>query len=249
MNYRALKILMMAAGMSCVAPALHAQIVPGAQSKVTLSLTVSYTVERSPKFVGANTVYSGKMVKESYGNKQLITEMRDNGDLPDNTITGWQLVLVNRNPGFDEDEAIGRAFYLVKKGQTPVLVPYLAMEELPGFAESFSDTVNSNDEIITGKTTAFRGQFRLAGYTPLDQAEFSMVGVLSGSDKTGMVKIANQPFHFIYQIVSAKLSGLVGSVDDAEDPDGDDLLLEGSVSFSAETPVDISGYPAPFSDD
>ena len=43
--------------------------------------------------------------------------------------------------------------------------------------------------------------------------------------------------------MSAKLGGIVGSVEYYDEYY--DELIEGSVSFSAETPIDISGYPAP----
>lgn len=241
-----LKLLVLAGSLSFAAPALHAQIVvPGAQSNVTLTLTSSFTEENADKYSGPNTIYSSRIVKASYGNKQLIADMNDAGDLPDNTVTGWKLVMVNRNPLSDDGED-SRSFYLVKAGQTPVPVPYFTLKELPGFAESYIDTVNGDDEIISGKST-FRSQLRLDGYLPLDSAEFSMTGLLTGSDKTGPVKISNVPFTFLYQLVSAKLGGIVGSVEyyDEYYEEYDDELIEGSVSFSAETPIDISSYPAP----
>jgi hypothetical protein len=170
--------------------------------------------------------------------------MNEAGDLPDNTVTGWKLVMVNRDPE-GEGEEDSRSFYLVKAGQTPVPVPYLTLNELPGFAESYTETENDDGEIINGKST-FRGQFGLDGYLPLDSAEFSMTGLLTGSDKTGPVKISNVPFTFLYQIVSAKLGGIVGSVEYYDEYDEyDEELIEGSVSFSAEIPIDISLYPAP----
>lgn len=236
-----IKLFILAGSLSIAAPALHAQIPiePGAQSNVTLTLTASYTEYNGNKYSGSNTIYSSSIVKMAYGNKQLIADMYDAGDLPDSTVSGWKLVLVNRSP---EDEQGDRSFYLVKTGKTPVRVPYLSFSAGSGFAESYTDTVNYYDEIITGKTT-FRGQFSLEGYLPgEDYTEFSAVGLLTGSDRSGPVKISNEPFTFIYQLVSAKLSGMVGSTDtdyEAED------LIEGSVSFSAEVPVNIIGYPAP----
>ncbi len=241
-----LKLLVLAGSLSFAAPALHAQIVvPGAQSNVTLTLTSSFTEENADKYSGSNTIYSGRIVKASYGNKQLIADMREAGDLPDNTVTGWKLVMVNRDP-MDEGEEEGRSFYLVKANQTPVPVPYFTLEELPGFAESYTDTVNGDDEIISGKST-FRSQLGLDGYLPLDFAEFSMTGLLTGSDKTGPVKISTESFTFLYQLVSAKLGGIVGSVEyyDEYYDEYDEELIEGLVSFSAEIPIDISGYPAP----
>lgn len=236
------KLLALAGGFSFALPALHAQIVPGSQSNVTLTLTASYTGEELEKTAGVNTVYSASIVKEAFNNKVFIAAMNEGGYLPDNTITGWKLVMVNSDP---EDEDDSRAFYLVKTGQTPVPVPSSVLRlttDLPGFAEAFTDTENANSERLTGKTT-FRGQVGLAGSVPGDGTEFSMVGVIAGSDKSGPVTISKAPFKFIYQLVTAKLSGIVGAADDSEDPEGHDLLLEGSVSFSAETPIDISSYP------
>jgi hypothetical protein len=245
-----LKLLVLTGSLSFAAPALHAEIVPGAQSNVTLSLTASFTEENADKYSGSNTIYSGRIVKVAYGNKQLIEAMNDAGDLPDDTVTGWKLVMVNRDPeGNEDDEEETRSFYLVKAGKMPVPVPYLSLNtELSGGAESYSETVNEDDETITSNSK-FRWQIGLKGYLPgEDYAEFSMVGLLTGSDKTGgQVKISNQPFKFLYQLVSAKLGGIVGSLEyyDSYYDEYEEELIEGSVSFSAEIPIDISGYPAP----
>ena len=205
-----LKLLVLTGSLSFAAPASHAEIVPGAQSNVTLTLTASYTEENDDKYSGSNTIYSGRIVKAAYGNKQLIEAMNEAGDLPDDTVTGWKLVMVNRDPE-GEGEGDSRSFYLVKAGKIPVPVPYLTLKELSGFAESYTETVNDDDEIISGKST-FRSQLGLYAYLPLDSAEFSMTGLLTGSHKTGPVKISDVPFKFLYQIVSAKLGGLVGSL-------------------------------------
>lgn len=51
--------------------------------------------------------------------------------------------------------------------------------------------------MLINKST-FRSKFGLNGYLPLDFAEFSMTGQLTGSDKTGPVKISNVSFKFLY---------------------------------------------------
>jgi hypothetical protein len=236
-----IKLLILAGSLSIAAPALHAQspIEPGAQSNVTLTLTASYTEDNEDKYSGSNIIYSSRIVKVAYGNKQLIADMYDAGDLPDSTVSGWKLVLVNRSPEYKQSD---RSFYLVKAGKTPVPVPYLSISGGSGFAESYTYTENYYDKSYTGKST-FRSQFSLKGYLLGENyTEFRAVGLLTGSDRSGPVKISNEPFTFIYQFVSAKLSGIVGSTNtDYEVED----LIEGSVSFSADVPVNISGYPAP----
>ena len=236
-----LKLLILAGSLSIAAPALHAQIVPGSQSNVTLTLTSSFTEDNDPKIVGSKTIFSGRIVKEAFGNKQFIAGMNAAGDLPDNTVTGWKLVMVNRDPEVDGDsDANPRSFYLVKAGQTPVPVPYLSLDGvLRGSAATYSDTVDTanveaesnyyqDPDIVTGKTTAYRAQVGLYGSVP--------------------GKFSNVPFKFVYRLVSAKLGGLVGSLgyyDEYYEEYYDEELIEGSVSFSAETPIDISSYPAP----
>ena len=242
-----LKLLVLTASLSFAAPASHAEIVPGAQSNVTLTLTSSFSEDNADKYSGSNTIYSGRIVKTSYGNKQFIADMNEAGDLPDNTVTGWKLVMVNRDPEENGDGEEPRAFYLVKTGKIPVPVPYLSLkDELPGFAESYTVTVNDDYEVIRGNSK-FRSQVGLEGYLPgEDYAEFSMTGLATGSDRSGPVVISNQPFEFLYQLVSAKLGGIVGSLEYYDEYDEyDEELIEGSVSFSAEIPIDISLYPAP----
>lgn len=249
-NRSSFKLLAIVGGFSFALPTLHAEIVPGSQLNVTLALTVSKTLEKEPKASGLNTIYSGSILKTAFDNRAFIAGMKDDGYLPDKTVTGWKLVVVNSDPEHKKDgNGETHSFYLVKTGATPVPVPSSVLcffsENLTGGVENYSETVNKNDEVIAGKTTECRWQLGLKGSFPVNLTEFSMVGVMVASDKTGPVTISKTPYQFLYQVVRAKLGGIVGSADNNEDPDGDDSLIEGTVSFSAETPIDISGYPAP----
>ncbi len=223
---------------------LHAQDqVPGSQSNVTLSLSISSTIE-SETPSGDNTIFSAKIVKTAYGNKQLIEDMNAVGDLPDETVSGWKLVMVNFAPEDEEAEENSRLFFLVKTGQSPVYVPYLNLDgNYPGSAEAYTETVDGNDTIITGKTTSFRGQFGINGYRPTNGAEFNMSGLITAADKTGPVQIGSETFNYIYQLTKASITGLVGGIQDVEEEVEEEYeLIEGSVKLTAEVPIDISNF-------
>lgn len=235
-------VLLSLVGFASSARAQTATIItPGTTATVTLGFVVSSTAENEVKEVKGNEVHSGVIEKTNYTTKAFLQDLIDQEYIP-GPLAGWKIELVNPEPLSDEGE---RVFYAVKAGVTPVRLSSSVLRlagEMPGYAESYSESYNSEGVLVSAKTTAMRQPGGLAGTYVVDGAEFSMVGLLSGSDKTGPVKIGSQTFFFYYTLNSAKISGLVGSLDDSEDPEGDDLVMEGTFSVLAEKPRDISTY-------
>lgn len=236
-------VLLSLVGIASTARAQNTSITPGTAATVTIGFTVSSTAENEVKVVKGNNVHSGKIEKTAYTTKALLEDLIAQEYIP-GPLKGWKIELVNPNPRSGEGE---RIFYAVKAGLTPVRLPSDVLRiagDLPGYAESYSATYDSEGILISGKTAAMRQQAGLQGSYVIDGAEFSMVGVLSGNDKTGPVKIGTETFFFYYTLNSAKISGMVGFVEDLEDPEGDDMLMEGFFSVGAEKPLDITAYLA-----
>lgn len=235
-------VLLSLAGFASTARAQTASIItPGTAATVTIGFTVSSTAERPFKVVGSNEVHSGVIEKTSYKTKDLLEDLIAEGYIP-GPLQGWKIELVNPDPRSSEGE---RYFYAVKAGVTPVRLPSSVLRlagEMPGYAETYSETYDNEGVLISAKTSAFRQPGGLQGSYVIDGSEFSMVGVLSGSDKTGPVKIGTATYFFYYTLNSAKITGMIGSIDDSEDPEGDDLVMEGTFSVSAEKPIDVTAY-------
>jgi hypothetical protein len=223
--------------------AMDAQVVPGSVSAVTLALTTSVTGSETHKQSGANTVETGKIVTEKIGNAEFLSMLHDAGFMPDNTISGWKLVIVNNRPEEDAaNESSSYNFYIVKKGKTPVpLTGTLDLSFGEANGSTYTDTINGNGVTVSG-SSSFKTEAGMDGQDPGSGAGFSLSGVLSGKNKTGTVKIGAESFLFNQQITSAKLASISGHLDDSEDPTGDDLLIEGTVSFAAGVPTDISDF-------
>jgi hypothetical protein len=228
----------------CLLSNLQAQttLAPGTQADVTLAITASYTIEKEDKILRGNTVQSGILTKENYTNKAFLTDLNDADFLPDHTIVGWKLVLVNRNPTSRDSD---RAFYLVKTNKTPVLLPDNILNldvTLPGYAATYTETENSNGDILSASTTAIRAQVGLTGSIPGTDRAFTLRGVFVGSDRSGPVTLARSTYIFIDQYLTGKLTGIVGHINAGENEDA--TLLEGSITFGPEKPLDVTTYPA-----
>lgn len=226
----------------------HAQVVPGAQSDVTLALTLSYTSDLPFKAVGLNKQYGSVILKTTFNNLFFITQLKTANLLPDNNVTGWKLVLVNRTPLLGDQDEITRSFYLVKTGQPKVFVPseYIRLVSHEGYVETFTNLLDPQQKTISGKTT-FRTTLGVEGKIPGLTQSFVARGLFTGADKSGPALINKVPYPFLYQLTSGKLTGVVGlaTADNNPSPDRHDFLVEGSVTLAAEVAVDISTYPAP----
>lgn len=223
-------------------------VVPGGQSTVTLTLTLSATNDLPLKTIGANKQYGSTILKTTFNNLFFITQLKTANLLPDNTVTGWQIVLVNRTPLLGDDQEVVRSFYLTKTGKTPVLLPpdFLRITSYPGYVETFTTLLDPMQKTVSGKTT-FRTILGVEGKIPGLTNAFSGKGLFSASDKSGPALINKVPYPFLYQLTTGKLTGVIGSAtaDNNPDPDRNDYLVEGTVIFSAETAVDITNYPSP----
>jgi hypothetical protein len=209
---------------------------PATQSEVTLSMTISRTVAGVSRLERGEQINAGRIVKTAFNNKTFLQAMNQAGYLPDGRIEGWRLVMVNLSP----DTAQGqRVFYLVKKTKA-VSIPSEILQIRPeglGEAETYRERVSVNQgELISGETSEFRRVWNIEGEDPATEVEFRGVGVLKGRDVSGPVMMNREPLFFSYRWTRASLSGVVGAM---EIPAETASLIEGSVSFSEERPIQI----------
>jgi hypothetical protein len=223
-------------------------VTPGAQSDVTLALTLSVTTDQPRRTIGLNSQYSSTVLKTTFNNLFFLNQLRLDGRIPDNTVTGWKLVYVNRTPLATDRETVVRAFYLVKIGQPKVLLgnDIIRAVSKPGYVETFTALLDPAQRTLSG-TTSFRTTYAIEGRIPGLTQDFKAQGLMTAADRTGASTINRVTYPFMYQLTSARVTGLVGmaTADLNLSPDRNDYLVEGSVTFSAEVPLDISTYPAP----
>lgn len=206
------------------------------QAEVTLSLTISRTVAAVSRLERGEQINAGRIVRTAFNNKTFLQAMNQAGYLPDGRIEGWRLVMVNLSP----DTAQGqRVFYLVKKTKA-VLIPSEILQirsEGVGEAETYRERVSVNQgDLISGETSEFRRVWNIEGKDPATEVEFRGVGVMKGRDVSGPVKPNRQTLFFSYRWTRATLSDVVGAM---EMPGETASLIEGSVSFSEERPIQI----------
>ncbi len=226
-------------------------IVPGTQSNVTFTLTEYSDVFGSENASG----FSTKIVKTSYGTKQLMEDLLAEGYFPqgETKISGWKLVAVDRTPLITSD---GNSiyFYLVKSNQTPVLIPSSRLTiNTNSLAEAFATTEKYANGNLTAKKDSFRSVITLTGRQVLDSANtfydnsFYLEAIAVGGSSLTTKSIGGgstkQSFSF-NALGAVKLSPIIGRLTD-NTSENIPTVIEGSIGFSAFTPLDIVGYPDP----
>lgn len=223
------------------------EILPGAQSNVSLNLTrhasepVSLTDLENP---------GTKIVKHSYTSKDLLTELLDEGLLGESetSIANWKLVIVDRTP-LAEHEENTLVFYAVKKGVTPIQIPgsrlnLNASTEVGADGHTYKKVAG---EYVYQKST-FKALVSLSGHAALEAEydyNFSLHALASGSDAISVrkIKVDLVTETFDYDLLGAvTFKPVLGTYTDNE-AEGEQTPVEGQVTFSAFTALDISGYP------
>lgn len=223
---------------------------PGALANMTLALSRSAT-----DFVSeTSTGYVTKLVKVSYGNKDLLQELLEAGFLGEveTSIKGWRIVAVDFT-ALQSSEEHNFAFYAVKTGRDPVFIPFSRLQiDIESSVSAEGATVKQNGESQTAKTsfkrvTEFGGQQLFEGSETEDPYNFSyeLVGMISGSAQTAVrtLKVDGVSHTYTFDLINKlSIKPAVGVVTDNLN-DGQRTPIEGSVSFSAFKAADVSAYP------
>jgi len=228
--------------------AAQAAPLPGAQSNVTLKLTAhdSEFVSETPNG------YSSKLVTFSYGNKELLADLLAEGLLGEGEkLSGWKLVIVDRTP-LAESDGNTLVFYAVKAGKTPVQIPASRFGlQTDSEVGAESEKVTFANDQLASRSSKFKVLVGLTGrrtlMTDADSYDdsFNLFGLASGSDSrvTRSIKVDKVAYPFTFTLLGAvKVSPVLGYVTDHLF-DNTQSPVEGSISFSAFTPLDITDYP------
>jgi hypothetical protein len=213
---------------------------------VTVALTLSYSVggfvmdgeetyfKETVKGAVTTRDGSGKIMTEKLTNKELLMAMNEYDQL-DGTIVGWSIVMID-----------GQNLYAIKKNVPAVEVPVaLSSGESPPVS-AYSSKYTFNEDTLK-ETYTESGSVKTVGNV---SSEFFMVelqGLATYSYKTVKGKLgtgdsaafygADNEMDAFYLGGASKLSGLSGG---STGGSADDYsLVEGSISFSAETVVDL----------
>ncbi len=226
-------------------------VTPGASANVTLTLTSTHTQE-DPN--NTETNYVTKQVVSRYSNKELLADLLAEGVLPDTVTTGWKLVVVDQTPLLTDDGNT-LVFYAVKTGQTPVVIPSarFGMNTDTNVSAEAQKHTYSGDTLTSTKDT-FKSVIGVSGTQVLEgdngyneSFELTAIAVGGTASSTRSIKKNDATYSFTFNLLGAvKLSPIVGMLTDHSNDD-EQSPIEGSISFSAFVPLDISSYPVELS--
>ena len=226
--------------------------VPGAQSTVTLSLFAYQTEPVSD----TATLYKTKIVKYSYTSRDLLSDLLAEGVLgAGETLNGWKLVVVDRTPLYTGTESDHNTlvFYAIKAGKTPVQIPAARLGlnvESPASADAVVEKFLG--DTLTSRSSTFKSLVGLSGRATLSSPDdtydnsFDLTAFASGGDSvvTRKLKEGTVPESFTYNLLGAvTFKPVLGILTDHLATDNANAPIEGSITFSAFTPIDITAYP------
>lgn len=235
--------------------AAHATPVPGAQSNVKLALTLYETepVSDTP------TLYKTKIAKYTYTSRDLLTDLLAEGLLGEGEVLdGWKLVVVDRTPLFTNSDTDGNTlvFYAVKAGKTPVHIPAARFGINPTLSAD-ALTQRFSGGAFLSRSSSFKAMVEFTGRQTLDSPahtyddSFNLTGLATGADSvvTRKLKEGDVTYSFSYILLGAvTIKPVLGTATDHLDEDSQ-VPIEGSITFSAFTAINIADYPyAPAAD-
>lgn len=200
----------------------------GLVTSVNLNLKVTETGEESVRGPASNATIQAKLVTSRVTTKDLIRTLNDRHALvPD--IAGWKLVGVI--PDAQEISASYR-FYLVKEGETPVLID----------ADKLSLTIDAaalayREQSVNGAPSSGGGKFDYA--VTFVAGDITAHGTASGVYHVRNVTVDGAASTLV--VPSAITFRLTGAQDKGETAG----IVEGSMVFTAHKAVDVSTYPVP----
>jgi len=219
--------------------------IPGASATVTVTLTASHT----EAVTDTETSYVTKQVVLRYSNKELLTDLMAEGYLSDSVLTGWKLVIVDRTPLLSDDNNT-LVFYAIKTGLAPVVIPAARFGldvSTNAAAEAKKHTLSGGN--VTSVNDKFKSIVGVSGHQQLDGPDgydesFELTSIANGGNASKVlgIKQENVTYNFTFNLLGAiKLSPIIGILTDNNSDD--QVPVEGSISFSAFVPLDITSYP------
>lgn len=231
MKTKLLASLLVAAGLFAASVSAQTTPVPGVpalETSVNVSLKVLATGDESSQGPSSNASVQAKLKMDRHNTQGFLTYLNSEYNLVPN-INGWKLVGVLPDAS---DTSADYRFYLVKTGETPVLITSDKMA-ITVDAAAYDYREKSKD----GAPASGGGKFTYA--VTLTAGEFTLHGIASGAytvrDATvnGTTATLVTPSAVVFRLAGVKDDGTNRSV------------VEGTMVFTAHKAVDLNDYPAP----
>lgn len=230
----------------CIAALGADAFVPGEVSTVTLALTGSQTQE----VTNTSTLYQTASHVTKYGNAQFLQDLFDEGLLTGAvSIVGWKLVVVNTTPLYTDNNPTF-VFYAVN-GSSKVKIDPSRFAFIAGAganADTNKVTYDGSMNVLSD-VGSFTSVVSLTGTasTGGGTSTMNLQGVATGTQKRAVVTVASATGGAsqtnTYELIGAvKVTAISGDLE-YSDPDKNSVVVQGSISFSAFVPTDISNYP------
>ena len=244
MNFKYL----LALAVSCFAGLTVRAVVPGEVATVTLALTGTKTVQ----VTDTPTLYATTTKVMSYTNAQFLKDLFDEGALTGATsIVGWKLVVVNTTPLMTDDDTL-LFFYAVNGTHIVKIDPnrFAFLTSIGAGGETKKRVFNSSHALISS-TSSFVSLVGFTGTAPdgggSNTSYMNLQGVATGTEKMATVTvksaIGGMAQTNVYNVIGAvKVSAITGDLV-FTNSSKDAVLVQGTVSFSAFVPTDITNYP------
>ncbi len=218
------------------ASAVTAQTTPpppppiGLSAAIKINLSITETGDGKTEGPSANTTVHTKFATTHLNTKDVLRSLNDKNALVPN-IASWDLVAVL--PEATEISTDYR-FYLVKTGETPVLIPSDKLS-LTVDAAAYAYREQSSEGVLTGGS----GKFQYA--ITLTAGDVVAHGTASGAYTVRSVTVNGTTSTLV--IPSAVVVRITGVKDNGDTEAAG--VVEGQIVLTAHKPTDLSTYPVP----
>lgn len=203
-------------------------VVPALETSINVSLKVSSTGTESSHGPAANATVQAKLKMDKHNTRDFLAYLNAQYNLVPN-INGWKLVGVLLDPA---DASANYRFYLVKDGETPVLIPS-ANITLTVDAAAYAYREQSTDGVLASGG----GKFTYA--VTLTVGEFTLHGIASGAYNVRAVTVNGTTSTLVIpSVIVLRVSGV-------KDDGTNRSVVEGTIVLTAHKAVDLNDYPAP----
>ena len=202
--------------------------VPALATSINVSLAVVSTGSESSHGPSDNASVQAKFNSDRHNTRDFLAYLNTKYNLvPD--ITGWKLVGVLPDAS---DTSADYRFYLVKDGETPVLIS----------SDKISLTVDAaayayREQSHSGNLASGGGKFTYA--VTITAGEFTLHGIANGAYTVRSVTVDGTTATLVIP------SAIVVRVSGVKDDGTTRSVAEGTIVLTAHKPVDLNDYPAP----
>jgi len=202
--------------------------VPALETSINVSLAVTSTGDESSHGPSDNATVQAKFNSDRHNTRDFLEYLNAKYHLVAN-INGWKLVGVLPDAS---DTSADYRFYLVKAGETPVLIS----------SDKISITVDAaayayREQSRSGELASGGGKFTYA--VTITAGEFTLHGIANGAYNVRTVTVDGTTSTLVIP------SAIVVRVSGVKDDGTTRSVAEGTIVLTAHKPVNLNDYPAP----